>query len=85
MNLIDDWRRVVRTAWSIRLIALAGLFSGLDAILPLFVADLPRGIFAALSLVAAMGGAWARVVQQPKMERRAKPRAKPDHERADYD
>lgn len=85
MQLLPDWRRVARKAWSIRLVVLAGLLSGCEVVLPLFVDSLPRNIFAGLSLLAAIGSAVARVVDQPKMERRGKPRAKCDPARADYD
>lgn len=85
MNLIDDWKRTLRHAWSLRLAALAGAFSATEVILPLFMDTMPRGIFAGLSMAAAIGGAVARVVAQPKMERRSKQRPRPDGARADYD
>lgn len=74
MNLLPDWKRLLRKAWSIRLVALAGLLSGCEVILPLFVDTVPRNVFAALSVLAAVGAGVARVVAQPKMERRSKPR-----------
>lgn len=83
MMLLPNWRRVMRYAWSVRFAVLAGLFSGLEIILPLFVDTIPRGPFAILSLVAAVAGAVARVVPQPLIERRKHPR-KPG-EAADYD
>ena len=64
---------------------LAGLLGGAEIILPLFVDSLPRNVFAGLSIIAAIGGAFARIVDQPKMERRSKPRAKCDPARSDYD
>lgn len=84
-SLVPDWKRLVRKAWSIRLVALAGLLSGCEVVLPLFVDTLPRHIFAGLSMLAAIGAGVARVVVQPKMERRRKPRFRPDAARADYD
>lgn len=85
MNLIVEWKHVLRHAWSLRLAAIAGLFSGAEAILPLFVDAVPRGVFAGLSMIAALGSSVSRVIDQPKMERRARPRARPDHERVNYD
>ena len=85
MNLTSDWRRIARHAWSLRLAVLAGIFSAAEVLLPLFMDTMPRGIFAGLSMAAAIGGAVARVVAQPKMERRSKPRPKFDGARADYD
>jgi hypothetical protein len=85
LHLRPDWKWLVRKAWSIRLVVLAGLLSGCEVVLPLFVDALPRNVFAVLSLLAAVGSAVARIIDQPKMERRSQPRAKPDAARADYD
>lgn len=70
MNLIEDWRRILRYAWSLRLAILAGAFSAAEAILPLFTDAMPRGVFAMLSALAAIGSAVARVIPQPKMRSR---------------
>jgi len=64
MNLLPDWRRILRHAWSIRLMLLAGLLSGCEAALPFFADSLPRGIFAGLSIVVAAGALVARVTVQ---------------------
>ena len=85
MNLVPEWKRLIRKAWSIRLVALAGLLSGCEVVLPLFVDTIPRNLFAALSMCSAIAAGIARVVAQPKMERRSKPRARPDAARSDYD
>lgn len=85
MNLVPEWKRLLRKAWSIRLMVLAGMMSGCEVILPLFVDTIPRNLFAALSIAAAIAAGIARVVAQPKMERRSKPRNRPDAARADYD
>lgn len=83
MQLLPDWRRVLRQAWSVRLVVLSGLFAGAEMALPLFMDSMPRNLFAGLSMVAAIGGAVARVVAQPKMERRKAPRTPGSV--ADYD
>jgi len=83
MNLLPDWKRLIRKAWSIRLIALSGLLSGIELILPLFVDSMPRYVFATLSICAAIGAGIARVTAQPRMERRRKPRFAGSE--ADYD
>ena len=36
MKLIPEWRLVLRHAWSVRLILLAGIFAGFEAVLPFF-------------------------------------------------
>lgn len=35
MQLVPDWRHVLRKAWSVRLILLAGVLTGIEAVLPL--------------------------------------------------
>lgn len=67
MMLAPNWKRILKKAWSIRLMLLAGVLTGCEAILPLFVDVLPRGIFAVLSMVAITGGLVARVVAQKGM------------------
>lgn len=68
MKLKSNWRDIARKAWSIRLGVLAGLFSGAEVILPLFMHSMPRNIFAALSFVTVMGAVVARLVAQPKAD-----------------
>lgn len=64
MKLIENWRRVLKAAWSLRLMVLAAVLSGLEIILPLFSEALPRGLFAALSFVTVAGAFIARLVVQ---------------------
>jgi hypothetical protein len=85
MNLVPEWKWLLRKTWSIRLVILSALLSGFEVILPLFVDTIPRNLFAALSMCSAIAAGIARVVAQPKMARRSKPRGKFDGARADYD
>ena len=64
MKLYDNWKDILRRAWSIRLILLAGLLSGCEVILPLFIDAMPRNVFAILSLLAVSGAFVARLVAQ---------------------
>lgn len=64
IHLSDDWRRILRKAWSIRFIILAGLLSGAEVILPFFADAIPRGIFAVLSFAAVSAAFIARIVAQ---------------------
>lgn len=52
-ELVADWRRVLRYAWSIRFIALALLFSAAEIALPLMdgylPVEVPRSLFAGLA------------------------------------
>ena len=64
MKLYDYWKDILRRAWSIRLMLLAGLLSGCEVILPLFIDAMPRNAFAILSLLAVSGAFVARLVAQ---------------------
>lgn len=67
MQLHEDWRRIVRRAWSFRLIGLAALLSGCEAALPFVDLDLPAGLFAGLSFAVTGAALVARVVAQKGM------------------
>jgi hypothetical protein len=66
MTLKDNWRAILRHAWSIRFMLLAGLFAGLEVGLPLLdqVFDIPRGLFAVLAGFASFAGVVARCLTQ---------------------
>lgn len=64
MRLLTDWRRILRKAWSIRLMLLAGLLTGCEAILPLYADVLPRGLFALLTMLVIVAAMAARLVAQ---------------------
>lgn len=72
MTLIENWRTVLAKAWSMRLILLAGLLSGLEAAMPSISSFfepldiIPAGTFAVLSVLVSAGAMIARVVAQPK-------------------
>ena len=74
MNLLDDWRLVVKKAWSFRLAIAAGVLSALTMIMGVFVScdtsALFMGAFVLVSVAASVAGfatAAARLVAQPKM------------------
>lgn len=69
MKLIDDWRRVLRRAWSARLMLLAALLSGVEIILPFYSDAVPPRTFAALSFLAVAGAFIARFIAQQPPER----------------
>lgn len=64
MKLYDNWRDIVRKAWSIRLMVLAGVLSGVEVVLPFFSHAMPRGVFAALSGVTVGAAFVARLIAQ---------------------
>lgn len=63
-KLSTDWRRTLKRAWSIRFILLALFFSVAEVVLPIFIDDMPRLLFASLTIVAVAGAFWSRLVVQ---------------------
>jgi len=66
MALVKNWKRVLRRAWSIRLILIAGMFSGLEVALPYLEQSIgiPRGCFAILSMLVVGGAFVSRLIAQ---------------------
>ena len=66
MTLHENWQMLLPKSWAIKWAVLAGLLSGAEIVLPLFIDTMPRNLFAVCSMVAAAGGIWARLLAQPK-------------------
>lgn len=65
VRLHRDWRAILRRAWSIRLLIIAGLLSGAEVALPLLDESvLPQGALAALSAVVTGAALVARLLAQ---------------------
>lgn len=64
MKMIPEWREILRRAWSVRLMLLAGILSGAEVALPYFAHVLPAGSFAALSAITVGAALVARLVAQ---------------------
>ena len=56
MRLIDDWRRVLRYSWAIRLSLLAALLQGLDSAVAVvgYAVPIPPWVVIAICLGAAL-------------------------------
>lgn len=68
MRLISNWRAVLRRAWSVRLIVIAGLLSGAEVALEYIDPTLlPTGAMAALSALVTCAALVARIVAQTKL------------------
>ena len=64
MKLYDNWKDILKRAWSIRFMVLAAVLSGIEVILPFFNESIPKNIFAALSFVCVSAAFVARLVAQ---------------------
>ena len=61
---LPNWKTIVRKAWSVRLIILAGLLSGVEAAMPFIDDQMPRGVFAVASLLVTGAAFVARILAQ---------------------
>ena len=64
LRLSEDWKNILKRAWSVRLMALAALLSGAEVMLPFFADELPRGVFAGFSALTVSAAFVARVLAQ---------------------
>lgn len=66
MRLITDWKRVLQRAWSVRLMLIAALLSGLEVAMPYLdgYVDIPPRLFALLSGLTVAAAFLARIVAQ---------------------
>jgi len=66
MKLVHNWSAVLRRAYSVRLMIVAAIMSGLEVVLPL-IGDrlpIPTGVFAALSFIVVAAAFVARLIAQ---------------------
>lgn len=64
MKLYDNWRQIIRQAWSIRFVIIAGVLSGCEVALPFFSEQFPVRVFALLSAFFCCAAFIARLVAQ---------------------
>lgn len=67
MKLHQNWREILKKAWSIRFGVAATIFAVMQVVLPIYVDDLPRHLFAILTGVATVGVIVARLVWQQEV------------------
>jgi len=66
-QLLPDWRDILRHAWSIRLLLVAGILSGCEVALSAFGSDwmpVPRWVSALVVMLVTMGALVARLLAQ---------------------
>lgn len=68
MRLVNDWRRVMRRAWSVRLIALAVVLTGLEVALPFLGDWIPPGRLGLLAGLVSAAALPARLIAQKGFE-----------------
>lgn len=72
LRIIADWRSVLRYAWGIRFIIVAGLFAGAEVVLPLIdeIIPIPPRLFAGLAGLCAAAALISRFIAQKTLEER---------------
>lgn len=70
--LLQNYRQIMRKAWSFRLIILSGLLSGIEVAMPVLreaiepLQVVPTGTFALATILTTAAAGIARIVAQPK-------------------
>jgi len=67
IRVIPQWKKTLRYAWSLRLMALSGVCSVGEILVAYYPDALPRGAMAGLSGSFALGGIIARFCTQRNM------------------
>lgn len=73
--LLDDWKSILRKAWSVRFMIAASLLSGLEVALPFMKEALEPldvvkpGTFAVLAALTSAAAMVARVLAQPDKDK----------------
>lgn len=65
--LIKNWRKVAKKAWSVRLMYVASILTGCEAVLPLVGNFVPQGVFALTTFVVVMAALLARFLVQQEL------------------
>lgn len=68
MTLKEEWKSIVKKAWSVRLMAAAFILTAAEVALPFFGDDIPPRLFAVLSGIAVAGAFISRLVVQRDVE-----------------
>lgn len=64
MTLVSDWKHILRKAWSVRFIILAGLLSMCEALLWLFPDVIPPAPYAAAIFFVSIAALGSRIMAQ---------------------
>lgn len=72
LKLVENWRAVLKHAWSLRLMAVAAVLSGLEVTIQVAIAfavkpPIPAGVFASLGGLVTVAAMIARFVAQEKV------------------
>lgn len=73
MRPVENWKQVLKKAWSLRLIALAGLLTGLEAALNIIPTELamllPSWLLPTVTLLVTGGAFASRLIAQDSLRK----------------
>ena len=67
MQLASDWKQILRSAWSVRLLALAALLSVAEVVIPVYYGCSPSPWLAVGSLLVTLSALFARILAQKEL------------------
>lgn len=77
LQLVEDWRTILKKAWSVKFNVAAALFGGAELAVALYQPEgVPRGAFAGIAFMVSICAAGARVMAQKEMITVAVPEVK---------
>ena len=70
LKIGDDWRLLIRHAWSVRLVAIAAILSGCEVVLPIvgYKLPVPDVWLAVINFVVVASAFIARFIVQEKLD-----------------
>lgn len=66
VQLVEDWKWILKKAWSMRFIAASCILSGAEVAFQFLAPTYPGGWFALAAAITSAAAAYARVVLQRK-------------------
>lgn len=64
MKLYDNWKEIVRRAWSLKFLLIALVLECASVVLPFYTDVIPREVFTPIIIVAILGAGISRIVYQ---------------------
>lgn len=62
--LYQNWKEIIRKAWSIRFMAIAAILSACEIVLPMYEDTIPKNLFASLSFFFVAAAFISRIIAQ---------------------
>lgn len=73
MKPVENWQQILRKAWSVRLIALAGLLTGVEAAMSVLPSEwtfvLPAWLWPTATLLVTAGAFASRLIAQDSLRK----------------